>query len=84
MRCYACNCILTGNTSEDKPTGRSYCEECFSWTVEVQLALAGKEYFDFTVEPIELEGAEHQYGLLGLSEEEVPLENPKDTDDEDF
>lgn len=40
------------NPQEDKPTGRYYCDPCLESTVEVQLKLAGKNYYDF-IEPYE-------------------------------
>lgn len=45
MHCFACNCLLS-NPVPDPVTTRYYCSECFSWTIEEQLRLAGKEYLD--------------------------------------
>lgn len=69
MHCFACN-ILLNNPQLDKPTGRYYCDACLESTVEVQLKLAGKDYYDFT--------------FIETETEKVPFENPKDNDDEDF
>lgn len=52
MHCFACN-VLLSNPQLDKPTGRYYCDPCIEPSVEEQLRLAGKDYYDFTAEPVE-------------------------------
>lgn len=74
MHCFACNVILS-NPQPDTPTSRYYCENCFSWTTEEQLRLAGKDYYDFTDEPIELNPEEVQLDIKDSKDQDDYSEN---------
>jgi hypothetical protein len=85
LHCICCDRLLSGSDGFDPPTGRYYCGECFSWTIEEQMRLASLDGMDTLGEPDDLMKA-----ILELTEDDlylteiISLETFRETEGENY